>query len=223
MIKFNLTNSMIGNRYPFFLNNQRLQDSYYLYEICSPSLSPDCVPYLSLHKISERTRESGLGSDSDILYHIVGARDNHKATDLMKDVLRKDNPVIDNAAGRKFPLIEMENGNNIQKSLIIGLRDSLRWKTYKFYPERFVDILWTPTQFMVFQIKGDPGRGDDVQVWIEPVALYQNDDTELKNPKTIDPKRIKYPLERWSGKNKASEMNRALKKLEWESFGRTRA
>lgn len=224
MIKYNLTNSMIGNYYPFFLSNEVLPDAYYLYAISSPSLSPDVVPYLSLKKISEKTRPSDYtGNDSDILATILGYRKDiaNRGVDLLKDVLRKDNPVIDKN-GYGFPLIEMESGNNIQKSLIIGLRDSLRWKVYNFSPGCFVDILWTPTQFMLFRILGEKRKKDgEEEIWLEPVGLYNNTDVELKNPiSPLDLSKIDYPYDRWSGIAKASTLNRALKKLEWESFSR---
>lgn len=219
MLKYNLVNSMIGEVYPFFLNNQSPSDSYYLYRIFSPKLSKDCIPYISLEKISEKTKNEPYGHGSDILSICTGSKKNieSKGIEYLNEyILKKECPVIEKN-GQEFPLIEMENGNGIQKSIIIGLRDSLRWKSYKFVSGRFVDILWTPKQFILFEIKEDK-KNDSI--WMEPVGVYNNIDANLTNPLNVDLSKIDYPKTCWSGKTKASELNRVIKKLEWESFGR---
>lgn len=229
MIKYNLTNSLIGNIYPFFLGNSKLTTSdasYYLYQVVSPKLSPDLIPYISLNKISEKTKIGAqgefYGQGLDIISACLGNRDKvrEKAVSYLKSILWRENPVIDRAEGDNFPLIEMENGNNIQKSIIIGLRDSIRWKNYKFQEGNYIDILWGPDTFMLFKIIG--GEKGKSEIGIEPVGLYKNLDPEMKNPLPIDLSSVDYPLDRWSisEKNKASEMNRVIKKLEWESFNR---
>lgn len=65
----------------------------------------------------------------------LGSREGleEKAVEFLQGILWRDKPVIDNGFPG-FPLIEMENGNNIQKLVIIGLRDTMRWKYYKLYP-----------------------------------------------------------------------------------------
>lgn len=228
MIKYNLTNSLIGNVYPFFLNNTRLDvdgPSYYLYQVTTPGLSPDMIPYISLKKISERTRVGSpneyYGKELDIIGMCIGNKDKAKerAIPYLKSILWKENPIIDLPEGDGFPLIEMENGNNIQKAIIIGLRDSLRWKKYNFSAGFYIDILWGQNTFMLFKICGEKGKRE---IWIEPVGLYSNLDPNMSNPLPIDLANIDYPQDRWdiSDKNKISELNRVIKKLEWESFSK---
>ena len=226
MIKYNLVNSLIGNIYPFFLSNNKLytDPSYYLYKVISPCLSPDLVPYISLEKISEKTRIGSqneyYGKNSDIISMCLGNKEKTKerGVSYLKSILWRDNPIIDSPKDEdNFPLIEMENGNNIQKSIIIGLRDSLRWKNYKFQEGSYVDILWGQDTFMLFKFCGDKNKQE---LWIEPVGLYSNLDPGMKNPFSIDLNSVDYPKEKWNVGDK-SEINRVLKKLEWESFNRS--
>lgn len=232
MIKYNLTNSMIGNIYPIFLSNNKLVEdpSYYLYRIISPGLSPDLIPYISLEKIGERTKignpkefcdsqKKKVVEHLDVISMCLGGREDleEKAVPFLQNLLWRDKPVIDNGFPG-FPLIEMENGNNIQKSIIIGLRDALRWKTYKLFLGNYVDILWTANTYVVFKLNGEKGKPE---VWIEPVGVYKNTDPGMKNPLPVDLNSLDYPTDRWSTeKGKLSELNRALKRLEWESFNR---
>lgn len=216
MIKYNLFNSMIGNQYPFFLNNSALKDSYYLYQILSPSLSPNCIPYISLTKISEKTKSEPYGNDSDIISICLGTKKNIEKTapEFIESLLKKEDPLVE-GNNKKFPLVEMENGNNLQKSIIIGLRDALRWKSYKFTPGHFVDILWTSKDFLVFEIKGDKET-----IWLEPVAAYRNTDVNLETPLFVDWSRVDYPKDKFIGVTKASDLNRIIKRIEWNSFDR---
>lgn len=218
MITYNIVNSMIGNVYPFYLSNQTLQDSYYLYRIYSPKLSPNCIPYFSLEKISEKTKNEPYGHGSDVISVLTGKKkiEGKSVKFLIENYLKKENPVIDKN-GLEFPLIEMENGNNLQKSVIIGLRDSIRWKFYKFNEGRFVDVLWTPSQFILFTVKEDSTKDS---IWLEPVGVYNNMDVNMENPIEVDLSKIDYTKTIFSGKNKASDLNRVLKKMEWESFNR---
>ena len=229
MIKYNLFNSMIGNYYPFFLGNSRMMEdtNYYLYKIISPSLSEDLVPYISMEKISEKTRQNdpnGNGLDV-ILACLVNNKDKEinveKSVNFLKGILWKDNPIVD-SNGYKFPLIEMENGNNIQKSIVIGLRDSLRKKYYKYHSGSYIDVLWTPTTYVVFKINISASKDKEEKASIHPVAIYKNTDVAMKNPlpeeliSTID-----YPRESWEIHGKTvSEFNQIIKKLEWASFNR---
>lgn len=220
MVKYNLVNSMIGNVYPFFLSNLTPNDSYYLYRIYSPKLSDNYIPYISLEKISEKVKNEPYGHGSDIFSILLGKKKiESKSLNYLEELLKKENPVI-KGNELEFPFIEMENGNNLQKSIIIGLRDSIRWKLYKFTTGRFIDVLWTPSKFVLFEIKGDK-KDNPETIWIEPVGIYSNDDVNLENPiESINLESIDYPRMTWSGKNKASDLNRILKKLEWESFNR---
>ena len=214
---FNLTGTMLGNQYPFFLNNGNLSDSYYLYQITTPGLNENLIPYISMGKISEKTKSEPYGKGSDILSVCLGTKKGMPGTgvELLQDILKKENTKVKNN-GKEFPLIDMVEGNNMQKSMIIGLRDALRWKLYKFVPGRFVDLLWTSKDFIVLKICGDPKTG----LWFEPVSAHRNTDVELKEPIRVDWGRINYPKEVFSGSSKASDINRALKRLEWSSFDR---
>ena len=218
MLKYCVNNSLIGNCYPFFLSNYNLSDSsYYLYRIISPSLSPDCIPYISLEKVSEKTKNEPHEKGVDIISVCVGKKVNgSKAGEFVQSLLKREevSNVVEN--NTKFPLIEMINSNSPQKILIVGLRDILRWKIYRFLPGRFIDVLWTPTKFVVFKIIAV----DQEAIGIEPVAVYNNNDVTLSNPLNVDLTKIDYPKEKFSGKSKASDLNRTLKRIEWGSFER---
>ena len=78
------------------------------------------------------------------------------------------------------------------------------------------DYLWTPTEFVVFKI-----CGNDNEFWFEPTGVYKTTDLELKNPLDIDLSKLNYPKEKFSKKTtKISDINRLIKKLEWNSFDR---
>ena len=214
----NLTGTMIGYYFPFFLNNSRLSDSYYLYQITTPALNEDLIPYLSMVKISEKTKpDQPSGKGIDILSACLGNKKNMPETgiDFLSNLLKKeDTKVVGNS--KEFPWITMVPGNNLQKTMIIGLRDSLRWKNYKFFPDRYVDLLWTVKDYIVLKICGDQ-KGN---LWFEHVGAYRNNDVNMENPIKVDWNRINYPREKFGGPSKASDINRTLKRLEWNSFER---
>lgn len=219
MDKLNVNeNCMLGVGYPFFLNNSSLKDSYYYYEITSPSLNEDLVPYLSLVKTNEKTISEPWGHGSDILAMCLGSKKDIVAngTNLVNDILNNRDTVV-KENGKEFPLFEMRDGNDLQKALIIGLRDSLRWKLYRFQAGRQLDLLYTATEYVVFDI-----CGDENEIWFEPKAVYKLDDVNQKNPlKVGDLKKLEYPKEHFERKTgKISELNRLLKTLEWKSFKR---
>lgn len=219
MLKYCINNSMIGNYYPFFLSNFNLSDSYYLYRIFSPSLSPDLIPYLSLEKISEKTKTEPHERGLDIISVCLGKKaSGNKAKEFIAELVKKEGPTSVEENGTNFPLLEMLSSNILQKTLIINLRDALRWKIYKFTPDRYVDVLWTPSKFVVFKIKEDSQNKE--AIYLEPVGVYNNMDVNLSNPLNIDLKNIDCPKDRFTGKSKASDLNRLLKRLEWSSFER---
>ena len=214
---FNLTGTFIGYQYPFFLGNTRLSDSYYLYQITTPALNSDLVPYLSMTKISEKTKSEPYGKGSDIISVCTGLKKNIEEVSVkyLKAVTKKeDTEVVGN--GKEFPWVTMTLGNNLQKTIIVNLRDALRWRNYKFTPGHYVDLLWTSKDFLVFKICGD---GKD-SIWLEPEAAYRNSDVEMERQVTVDWTRINYPKEKFTGFAKASDLNRTLKRLEWSSFER---
>lgn len=217
MNKLNVSGSMLGYTYPFFLSNNNLSSAYYQYDIFSPALNDELIPYISLTKVNEKTKSDPSGNDGDILAVILGSKKNieNEGLNYIVDMLKKESTeVVGN--GKEFPWIEMREGLGIQKSLIINLRDSLRWKNYRFSPDRYIDILWTPSEFIVFKI-----CGNDEEIWFEPQNAYKNYDLELQNPLDIDLSKINYPKDRFSRKTgKISDINRLIKKLEWNSFER---
>ncbi|MBP3732093.1 MAG: hypothetical protein J6I84_02485 [Bacilli bacterium] len=219
--QFSLTGTLIGNQYPFFLGNIGLGSSYFLYQINTPGLSPKCIPYFSMTKLAEKTKATEEGSDLDIISYCVGLgkkMSTKVAADFLKEnILKKDGNVIEqNPSEKGFPLIELGWGNAAQKSLIQGLRDILRWRTYKFQPGNLIDVLWTAKDFIVLKICGDKDA-----YWFEPVAAYRNTDLEMKNPlKILDWGRINYPRERFTGNSKASAINWTLRRVERSSFDR---
>ena len=217
MNKMNLSGSMLGYTYPFFLNNSNLSTAYYQYDIYSPAISEDCIPYISLTKVNEKTKNNPSGNDSDIISVCLGSKKNieEEATNYIADILKKEDVVIERN-GTGFPWIEMKEGLNVQRSVIISLRDSLRWKNYRFAADHYIDVLWTPTEFVVFKI-----CGNDKEIWLEPQAVYKNSDVKLQNSLDVDLSKIEYPKEKFSKESsKISEINRMIKKMEWNSFER---
>lgn len=210
---------MLGVGYPFFLNNSNLKSSYYYYEIYSPGLSDGLTPYLSLQKTNERIVSEPHGHGSDILAMCLGTKKDitTAGTALVEDILsNRDTTVIEK--GREFPWFEMTEGSDLQKALIIGLRDALRWKLYRFQSGRQLDLLYSQTEYVVFNIWGDDG---DNYFWFEPVGVYKLNDVEQKNPLNVKLHNLEYPKGNFERKpGKISEINRMLKALEWKSFKR---
>ena len=214
-------NCMLGAGFPFFLNNGKLGNSYYFYQIYSPKLSEDLVPYISLTKVVEKTSSEPWGNGNDILAMCLGSKKNliDAGKDLVESLLSTRDVFVE-SDNNNFPLIEINdaNGNNdVQKLLITGLRDALRWKIYRFQPGRQIDILWTPEEFVVFNI-----CGDDNTFYLEPDKAYKIDDVELRNPLDVDLSKLEdYPKDKFERKPwKFSEVNRIIKSLEWRSFKR---
>lgn len=209
-----LINNMLGKMFPFFLGNYNLSDSYYLYQFCSPSLNDCLEPTISMTKVGEKTRKDiPCGHDIDILTVCKGSENE---VDYLKNVLKKiETEVVEN--GQNFPKIDMVDDLTIQKTMLITLRDDLRWKNYRFFPGRKIDVLWTPFEYVVFNLAADKEN-----MWLEPVAAYKNYDVEMTIPLAIDLNSLDYPKEKWvkSSNTKASEINKMIKKLEWGAFDR---
>ena len=220
-----MSNIALGKGYPFYLNNRNLKESYYYYVLCSPKLSEDLVPMLSLIKTDEKTVSEPWGHGSDILSVCLGSKKDisvngcNLVSDILANITNKNYKVYKN--GREFPLIEMTGDEQrVMKALIIGLRDALRWKTYKFQPGRQVDILWTEDEFVVFDI-----CGNDDEIWLKPSNVYKISDVSMKNPlpELLSLSSIEdfYPREKFKRiPQKISELNRAIKAVEWTSFNR---
>lgn len=226
MNKINLSSgNMLGEKYSFYLNNGSLKDSHFLYEFYSPGLNEDLDPYISMTKISDNCRfDTSHHKDSDILSICLGNRDNTEESriSLVENLLKRVPAAIEvdsnssNDPDKDFPAIVMKDGLDIQKSLIVGLRDLLRWKMYKFTSDRFVDILWTTKELVVFKI-----QGDREMIWLEPVAMYDKSDINFSNPMPVNNIDCsKFGKNKFVGNSKASDLNRVIKQVEWNSFTR---
>ena len=173
--------TLIGNVYPFFLDNTSMK-SYYLYQVVTPEMLSDYTPLLTFRKISERTKPTEFSANEksmnhcDIIATLMHSRKgiNKKAIEFLdKEILtRPDDKKKSNATfyenGYDFPLFEMDNFSNTTKALIIGLRDSLRWNQYRFQPGSYMDIMLTGTKFGLFEIKGDKDS-----IWRETKGIYE--------------------------------------------------
>lgn len=207
----------LGRRYTFYLSNYDLpNDSFYHYQVYSPGTTTDLEPLFSLKKLGERVKSGiqGFDQDRDLMSFVLGGNKEgleRKGEEWIKNVLRaEDIPVT--FEGTRFPDILMTEGKSAQKGLICGIRDSIRWKNYRFFQGRKVDVLWTTDEFVVFEFKGD-----DKYVWLEPVGVYKNTDYLMKNPIEANLKNINCDSFKWE-KGKTSEINQAIRKIEWNSF-----
>ena len=224
--------TMLGKNYPFFLENSVLSKSpYYLYELYSPNLSENGIPTFSFRKLSEKVLETNpksgeylypIGKESDILYYVANTKKVKKTfSEYLSGVYRNTSASFTEKDKSEFPVIEMnldDNFNTLQKQLIISLRDSLRWKSYKFIPGRQVDLLYSPTEFIVCEFV----LNDSNTIKLVPKAVYKNNDVEMKHPLKVDLTKIILPRDNETGwnKEKFSEINISLKFYEWDSFGR---
>jgi len=226
--------NLLYNYYPFYLDNKfGLGDVHYLYQLVSPTYNKKtCKPYFSLVKVSEKntyyTQSLPLGKDSDLLTVCKNGMDSiRKGEQLDKDFDKvkficdnflkdKDLNIISNN-NNEFPNIELAEdlNNELQKTLIVGIRSYLRWKNYKLFVSRKVDILITNDEFIVADIKSD-----DESIWLEPTSLYKNNDimmtTSLENISKLNKKLAEWKKEEF----KPSELSKLINKFEFESFDR---
>lgn len=222
-----LFNNLLGRYFPFFLNNKNLGSSYYIYQICSPGISPDGFPLVSLKKISERTiqeNNEAQGHGNDLVVMASGIQKPTKNKGKVIEWLRKgydEFPDYINFKGDEFPEFEMDlDSQNTQKNLIIILRDAIRWSKLRFFDGRLIDVLWDKDHFITCQV-----NSKDNQVSLQPMNMYEILDTNLKNPlplpalKTL-PEILKGKVFKDIGGGKCPGLCIALKRLEWESFDR---
>lgn len=222
--------TLIGNYYHFYLSNQGLlkDNSFYIYQLGSPGFADEHLhPVLTLNKVAERTRDNEFSADwmkmndSDLLATLLKSREDisHKGAEYIANLLRRENPTVygtSKDSKHDFPLIAMGIDNSIQKSLIINLRNEIRWNNYRFFPGRQIDMLFTKDTFMVLKI-----QGDENYVWFTPENIYRNTDIGQTTPLKLDYSKYDYPREKFPGsKNKVYEINRTLKRFEWQSFDR---
>ena len=135
---------------------------------------------------------------------------------------KKDDITVDftiNSGGEKeFPVFEAndELGTSLQKMIVVLLRDTIRWKNYRFFPGRQVDILWTKDEYVLFDI-----IKTEETIEFKPRAVYKNTDVGMINALDVDLSKIDCSELVWKkDEYKASDVNRAIKKLEKNSFER---
>lgn len=228
-------NNLLYNYYPFFLDNKfGIGDIHYLYQLVSPTYNKKiCTPYFSLIKVSERnnyfTSSLPLEKDSDILTVCKNGMDNIRKGEInssfdkvefVRNLFRDDQEVvIENSESDKFPNIELKEdpNNELQKYLIVGLRNYLRWKNYKLFIGKKVDILITKTEFIIAEIKGDSNS-----VWLEPIALYKNKDVGMIEPLDMSGFNVEgfKNFARWKTDVKPGDISKIINKIELESFDR---
>ena len=236
--------SLYGKIYPFYLENNRLSNylAYQVYSpgvdsLTNPYLSlkliSENLPFNS-KKDKMPTREELMNYHfNDLKIFNYSIKDNEsaegeelekKAMDSMKEMLKKfENP--DANVEKDFRIYVANEGefprftfskftNDPQKSVIIYLRNSIRWTKYKFAPGSLIDVLWSPDTFVVFKIEGT-----DTEMWLTPQAMYKLDDFDMKHPMSV--KNLNFNPEKFSReKSKISDFNNAIKLLEWKSFDR---
>lgn len=209
--------NFLGRTYTFFLSNYDLpNDNFYLYQIVSTGMMKDLsTPLISLKKIGEKckTGQQGFEQDRDILTYCLGGKSciDKKSIEWIKNVMRNENLFV-GLDGTNFPQIEALEDRSVQKNIICGLRDTIRWKYYRFFQGRKLDILWTPNETVLFNI-----MGDDKMIWLEPTGVYKCTDFRMEEPLNVDLETINTKDLRWE-KGKVSEINQAIRKIEWNSF-----
>lgn len=209
MDKYCLTDSLVGKRFPFFLNNFNFNE-YYLYELNSPGLTKKCIPTFSLKMINEKTFKKGSSSLANLVL-------SEKADwqELERAIGKYKPEVVSNKEG-DFPVYAMKETGNLQKSFILWLRDALRWKKYKFYVGNKIDVLISPDAYVVFTIAGDKQNN----IWLEVENAYSVEDMTMSHPLNIDLSHItsQVMFEKWSRSGSASELNKFIRKLESTAF-----
>lgn len=225
-----MTNSLLGNYYPLFLDNSnKMSESVYLCQLSSPELSKNCVPAITLEKIAEITRKSDLSASEkymnmnsmDILSTALGKKGDAYIEGVALDYfgkifVGKNETVVYSRGKNNFPGVEMRYDNNIQKNLIVNVRSANRWNNYKFLAGRYVDILYDKNRFFLCKLLSS---NNEDTIWLEPQGLYKNSDITLSNP--IGGNYLPFlPIfdKKFSGKNKTLAINKEIKFLEWKSF-----
>ena len=228
--------NFLGRIYPFIISNEKQisKASHYIYQFFSPGVNPKTqAPLISMVKVSERIRDvipGGKNVDIITLCSRVEDKDNpgkYKVKLLPQDYLmdlltKKDDITVDftiNSGGEKeFPVFEAndELGTSLQKMIIVLLRDTIRWKNYRFFPGRQVDILWTKDEYVLFDI-----IKTEETIEFKPRAVYKNTDVGMITALDVDLSKIDCSELVWKkDEYKASDVNRAIKKLEKNSFER---
>ena len=176
-------------------------------------MSNDLVPFFTITKISERTEKGELYGSDDNIISVINQNKKMSAEDngiFVENLMKKDDPYVE-SNGKNFPLIELESGINLQKSLIVSLRDLLRWNKYKFADGKKIDVLVAPDKFLICNI-----RTNNDTIWLEPENLFSVMDPNMSNPLDFSANKVSVSsiTKKFSGKNRISELNRAIKRYE---------
>lgn len=222
--------TLIGNQFPFYLDNSNLGNSYYHYQVVSPSMLADYTPLFTLKKVGEKTEKYHYSADAkswnhaDIISTLLKSRKNIKTNSVNfveKLLSRKEGGFFEKNLNNvnvyendnNFPLVELDNLALATRTLVVDLRDMLRWRNYKFIPGNCIDILISPDKFLVAKIEGE---GETI--WLKPNAVYSTDDVNMKTPIEMDLSTLHYPKGKFEGKVRVSDLNRAIRAAEWKSF-----
>lgn len=233
---------LLGTYYSFFLNNTDLK-TFYLYQVVTPGLTKDCEVLMSLKKVGEKTRDQDsstgispftrMTSDIDVLVPILKSykKARESGSEFLQELTKPKPPIAEKKSYDSFYFRNQEEtyepaefypgprGNDfpryvmrdiITKSLIVNLRNTFRWMTYSFKPGAYVDILVNPKKFLVLQIVSTENNG----LRLEPKWMFYNNDPAMTEPIKYDPERVYYPKETFSGEQRASLLNRAIKRVE---------
>jgi len=214
------TRTFIGNAYPFYIGNSKLGSSWYVYQVYSPRLNEDLeTPMISLCKVSECTTEHQFCAnekgmcDLDLVATILRSKKDitTNAPKFIKDTVSRIDESVE-VVSREFEFPEIKLNPLAVRTILLGLRDGIRWSTYRFVPGCKVDVISSPTQFTVFQIIGE---GDSVK--LEPESTYDMKDYMMTSPKPVS-NNINYPKDRYSGSKRASDLNRNIRAMEWRNI-----
>lgn len=219
MKKFNKT-TMSGNVYPFYLGNSDLGSNYYLYQLTHPGIVENNTLTVSMAKVGERVSDRQYHAteksmwSSDLISTILRSRKNIKeeATNYLQDLLHRD---VFEREDQEFPWIDAgESMNTTFRLLVTSLRDAIRWKLYSFSPGNKIDVLLGKKHFVVFNII-DAG---EKCIKLVPQSMYEVSDVNLTNPTPV-PDNIDLCNKVWGGDRRASDINRDIRKFEWDSLG----
>lgn len=177
----------IGDKICFWLRNQnkKLID-FYLYEIISPALSSDCLPFISLIKVNEKTTPGiyFTGEDTDIFSWVFGDEDRrgivNKSIKYLDKVLKDSYIEESNLGPYSFPFIEIEKDpDEVLIDLIIKLRYTIRRKYYDFSDGSLVD-LYLPKKNFILRI-----GSNEEEIWLNPICSYNKQDILLDYPENL--------------------------------------
>ena len=208
---------------PFFITNPNTPEigtPFYLYQVYSPCINEDNEFMKSLQLVGERTRKNdphstenkGLNKNQDAILKVMFKGEMKDALDNLKNnILRVGNSRLE---GRKYKMpMWKEDDNNILRSLIVGIRDTVRWNEYRFNVGCLVDILLSPTEFGIYELVE---AGND-KLKFEHKATYSCNDPGMTKPLENNAFQIKETFD--NVPTRPSIINRTIRSLEWKALG----